>query len=496
MPFKPISSSPFTITPAEHETHQQSTPSSFGEMHVRPPVLRTYLEDVRCRIKPAPTDLHATAGDTYEQVGTLWVTDESLSFLTASSIGWTLDYPTLSLHAVSRTLPDGFQSDESEEAGCVYCQTDDGLDEQDDAEGEEEEGLREMWLLTPDQNQLEPLFASLSRAASLHPSVLDGGESSHPFASLGAFGTGLANGGDPSDFDDAEEEEEEDGGVELNDGGRRTLERLNALLEGDQADPETTRVTRNRASTSKAVLPTNSLNLTGLPEVFFQEPSLVGGLLDLLHACGSLASWHPLPSFERAIVVFEECAGAARAKEVVDGLVLQYEQDGKEADANVDAERLFARRTKGVPAIRAYFGPQTPLSYEEASKHLGVPMTDRNFLISPPGSPPVGWEPIVEDPPNRDTLADDLIRALGALRDSGANVAQCGTSEMAEGQGDAESVLTTTVLEPSKAPAPPRHPLAPHNAAMQGDEHGIISVPGVVVEEHHERQGHNRKYER
>lgn len=37
-------------------------------------------------------------------------------------------------------------------------------------------------------------------------------------------------------------------------------------------------------------------------------------------------------------------------------------------------------------------------------------------MISPPGSPPVGWEPIREDPPNRATLAEDLIAALKKLQ--------------------------------------------------------------------------------
>jgi hypothetical protein len=44
-----------------------------------------------------------------------------------------------------------------------------------------------------------------------------------------------------------------------------------------------------------------------------------------------------------------------------------------------------------------------------------VPITDRNFLISPPGSPPIGWEQIAEDPPNTQTLADDLMAALQDL---------------------------------------------------------------------------------
>ena len=44
-----------------------------------------------------------------------------------------------------------------------------------------------------------------------------------------------------------------------------------------------------------------------------------------------------------------------------------------------------------------------------------MPETDKNFLISPPGSPPVGWEQSREDPPNVDTLADDLAWALEQL---------------------------------------------------------------------------------
>jgi hypothetical protein len=40
----------------------------------------------------------------------------------------------------------------------------------------------------------------------------------------------------------------------------------------------------------------------------------------------------------------------------------------------------------------------------------------KNFLISPPGSPPAGWEQIVEDSPNTKTLADDLSHALEKLQ--------------------------------------------------------------------------------
>lgn len=47
---------------------------------------------------------------------------------------------------------------------------------------------------------------------------------------------------------------------------------------------------------------------------------------------------------------------------------------------------------------------------------LRPPAIEKNFLISPPGSPPVGWEQVVEEPPNVTPLADDLITALCKLQ--------------------------------------------------------------------------------
>jgi hypothetical protein len=50
------------------------------------------------------------------------------------------------------------------------------------------------------------------------------------------------------------------------------------------------------------------------------------------------------------------------------------------------------------------------------SKHLQVPAHTKNFLISPPGSPPIGWEPAEEEPPNAAALAADLMAALTRLQ--------------------------------------------------------------------------------
>lgn len=64
--------------------------------------------------------------------------------------------------------------------------------------------------------------------------------------------------------------------------------------------------------------------------------------------------------------------------------------------------------------FRALPTPLHTLSAE--SSHLAPPALEKNFLISPPGSPPVGWEPIREEPPNSTPLAADLVSALERLQ--------------------------------------------------------------------------------
>jgi hypothetical protein len=58
--------------------------------------------------------------------------------------------------------------------------------------------------------------------------------------------------------------------------------------------------------------------------------------------------------------------------------------------------------------LRAFFGPALSLPLPSLhSTLLSVPALSRNFLISPPGSPPVGWEQTLEEAPNVKSLPED-----------------------------------------------------------------------------------------
>lgn len=70
--------------------------------------------------------------------------------------------------------------------------------------------------------------------------------------------------------------------------------------------------------------------------------------------------------------------------------------------------------------MRIYFGEPTPILGEEGEdQHLKAPSLGKLLFISPPPSPPAGWEIREEEPPNKDVHAEDLQRALAGLSDRG-----------------------------------------------------------------------------
>lgn len=100
-------------------------------------------------------------------------------------------------------------------------------------------------------------------------------------------------------------------------------------------------------------------------------------------------SWCPLKSFRRIVVSFYDIDNAIKIRQQLDGEVIMGER------------------------IRVYFGEPTPI--EPVDQHLHAPESQKLFFISPPPSPPFGWEMRNEDPPNRQVHAEDLVSALSKL---------------------------------------------------------------------------------
>ncbi|KAF9583264.1 carbohydrate-binding module 1 protein [Lunasporangiospora selenospora] len=79
---------------------------------------------------------------------------------------------------------------------------------------------------------------------------------------------------------------------------------------------------------------------------------------------------------------------------------------------NLEAPHFDKEIMLRLKAQAETFGEHTEISIDPSRHLLHPPELEKNWLISPPGSPPVGWSQIREDPPNTVHLADDLVKAL------------------------------------------------------------------------------------
>lgn len=102
---------------------------------------------------------------------------------------------------------------------------------------------------------------------------------------------------------------------------------------------------------------------------------------------------------------------------------------------------------------RVYFGEPIPIDQEP--KYLDKPDAGKLFFISPPPSPPMGWEMKNEDPPNKQVHAVDLADALSKLDGKMTTVAN-ETGELATGPvaGEPPTVPSPTEIRANNAAAP------------------------------------------
>ncbi|KAI0999998.1 hypothetical protein K3495_g8200 [Podosphaera aphanis] len=135
--------------------------------------------------------------------------------------------------------------------------------------------------------------------------------------------------------------------------------------------------------------PTNTLIITNINDpVIFQVANLEH-IKDTINKVAPIHSWAPLKSFHRIVVSFFSIDAAVNIRQLLDG------------------EEIMGTRAK------IYFGQSTPIQPKD--EYLNLPDAGKLFFISPPPSPPHGWQVKMEDAPNKQVMANDLAQALAKL---------------------------------------------------------------------------------
>jgi len=136
--------------------------------------------------------------------------------------------------------------------------------------------------------------------------------------------------------------------------------------------------------------PSNTLIITNLQEPEIFHVTNLTQLRDIIDQTALIHTWAPLKSFRRIVVSFFDTNSAITIKQQIDG-----------------TDIMGCR-------VRVYFGEPTPINPTK-DQHLQAPKSDKLFFISPPPSPPHGWEMRNEGPPNKEVHAEDLAAALAKL---------------------------------------------------------------------------------
>ncbi|KAG2018005.1 hypothetical protein CC2G_007464 [Coprinopsis cinerea AmutBmut pab1-1] len=166
-----IETVPTFVSEEEYKSLIQSTPSSFNDL---PPVVKWKGDNVSVVLEP-PVE-----GFTEQDAasGTLLVLTSVLVFVSSTGKAFQVEYPSITLHAVSK----------SGSKPSIYCQLDEenlvvatepstnGAGANGDEEAAEEQeytDVRELSIIPSSSDSLDPIFEALSDCASLHPDKMD-----------------------------------------------------------------------------------------------------------------------------------------------------------------------------------------------------------------------------------------------------------------------------------------------------------------------------------
>lgn len=174
--------------------------------------------------------------------------------------------------------------------------------------------------------------------------------------------------------------------------------------------------------------PTNTLLLTNLGDLEIFRPENLQTIRELISATAPVHTWAPLKSFRRIVVSFFDEESAIKVRQVWDGGAIMGQR------------------------CRVYFGQETPLNLNQ-DKHLALPDAGKLFFISPPPSPPHGWEQTLEDAPNKLVHADDLAAALAKLHHRAPDAGMTSPVSPTDGNTSAHtrSRSSTLIFQPKES---------------------------------------------
>ncbi|PPQ85373.1 hypothetical protein CVT25_006404 [Psilocybe cyanescens] len=154
-----ITALPNFVTQEEHTALVASTPNSFSDI---PAVIKHKEENVTVTLDPP---LENFSNENAIQ-GTLYVLTSALIFMATNGTGFSIEYPVITLHAVSR----------GESGPSIYCQLDESFGTENAAAVADDDAvtdMRELTIVPQNAQSLETIFESLSLCASLHPDPHD-----------------------------------------------------------------------------------------------------------------------------------------------------------------------------------------------------------------------------------------------------------------------------------------------------------------------------------
>lgn len=200
------------------------------------------------------------------------------------------------------------------------------------------------------------------------------------------------------------------------------------------------------------IVGTNTLIVTNIPRLYFASPPVLSEIASQFSQHGYIDRFIPIKSFTRILIIYEEASCAMAAKIALDRMVIPQEvyrfvrqaaRDELELQLQDENDEVFQNQDA---TLRVYFGENTPL--HQCTEYLLPPELEKNWLISPPGSPPVGWEQVREVGPNKAVLPEDLFHALVGIQKGGQDWEDDELEDPGESSSSSSSLLvpTTTFL--------------------------------------------------